>query len=185
MGGGRPQYRAAPIEFFEHFEKNEYKTQEAGGVPQFDRFDMIRVFRAGGQNDVARVSDQHKLEYPEQWRAYQANKEQPVNGTPIEQWPMITVGEVAQLRHWNIKTVEQLSELSGEGSNVLGTQKHLIKKAKEWLKNGDAPQTKVTALEEALEREKKRVADLEEKVELLMRRIEVEQGVDLGTRRNR
>jgi hypothetical protein len=55
--------------------------------------------------------------------------------------------------------------------------------AKDWLDAANSSQFNVVALKQQLEREQKRTAKLEEQVELLLQRVEGNEGTDLRSRR--
>ena len=88
-----------------------------------------------------------------------------------------------ELQHLGFKTVEQLADAHDEIKRRLGPTGRFVKMAKDWLDAANSSQFNVVALKQQLEREQKRTAKLEEQVELLMQRIEGNEGTDLRPRR--
>jgi hypothetical protein len=87
------------------------------------------------------------------------------------------------LQHLGFKTVEQLADAHDELKRKLGPTGRFIKMAKDWLDAANSSQFNVVALKQQLEREQKRTAKLEEQVELLLQRVEGNEGTDLRPRR--
>jgi hypothetical protein len=56
-----------------------------------------------------------------------------VTGTPLEQWPQMTVGMVASLKAMNVHTVEQLAEMSDQYAQQIMGNHDLRRKAKLFL----------------------------------------------------
>jgi uncharacterized protein YigA (DUF484 family) len=59
----------------------------------------------------------------------------------------------------------------------MGPLGRFVKEAKEWLDAANSPQSQVVSLRETLEREKVRADRLENQIELLMQRIEGNEGI--------
>lgn len=175
---GNDPYRGAIIIFKEIKEIDPAATAEANGVPKFKTYDIIEVQR-GGERTPVRVEEWHKTAYKTQWDAFQAGKEQPINGTPLEQWPLITVEVLAELKHYGIRTIEQLEEPTEETKRRMGPLVAWCKKASDWQKSAKSKQAEVTALREKTERLEKAVAKYEQDIELLIKRIEATEGTRL------
>jgi len=88
-----------------------------------------------------------------------------------------------ELQHLGFKTIEQLADAHDELKRKLGPTGRFIKMAKDWLDAANSSQFSVVALKQQLEREQKRTAKLEEQVELLLQRVEGNEGTDLRPRR--
>ncbi|MFO0089245.1 MAG: hypothetical protein ACK518_00225, partial [bacterium] len=77
------------------------------------------------------------------------------------------------------RTVEQLAEAIDEVKRRMGPLSRFVKEAQEWIKAASSEQAQVVSLRESLEREKLRTERLENQVELLMQRIEANEGTRL------
>ncbi len=62
------------------------------------------------------VSDDHRRRWPEQYRAFRAGQELALDGTPLEQWPLLKRSHVLELKAMNFSTVEQLAEMDDQAT---------------------------------------------------------------------
>lgn len=175
--GRQDRYKGAHIKFKRIKEFDEKATEEAGGIPQYKTYDILEVKRPGGDVTPVRVEEWHKKEYPEQWAAFQANQEQPLDGTPLEQWPMITIEVCEQLKHFGIRTIEVLAELNDDLKRKIGPLSVWQKKAKEWLNAANSKQSEVTTLKAQVEKLTKQIAKYQADNDLLIQRIEATEGI--------
>lgn len=137
----------------------------------------VRVKFPGSDETVIPVEEKHKREYPEKWAAFTKNLEQPTEGTPLENWPMMTRPIVQELKHFGFRTIEQLAEGLDDAKRKLGPLGVWIKKAKEYLKAAQSGPNEVVKLREQLETAQARNKKLEEnQVELLIMRVESLEG---------
>ena len=89
----------------------------------------------------------------------------------------------SELQHMGFKTVEQLAETTDDVKRRLGTLSKFVKIAKDWIESANSSQFQVTALKQQLEREQRRTEKLEQQVELLMQRVEANEGTDMRSAR--
>ncbi len=81
-----------------------------------------------------RLNPAHDAYYREAYRRWKAGQEEPVEGTPIKSWPVISPAQVGLLLSIGIRTVEDLSTLTDEGVKRIGMGGVDFKnKAKAWL----------------------------------------------------
>lgn len=175
--GTRKKYHGAYVTFKRIKEFDPIATEKEGGLPQYKTYDIIEVARPGGDVTPVRVEDWHKKEYPEQWAAFIAGQEQPVDGTPLEQWPMMTVEACAQLKHFGIHTIEVLADLPDTERRKIGPLSVWCKKAKDWLGAANSKQTEVTALKAQVEKLSKQIEKYQADNEVLIQRIEATEGI--------
>lgn len=153
--------------FYDDAVHNEYKSKKAG-YPVFDEVVMIKI-QVPNQNDcVPRpMQERDKQRFPKSWQAYVTGREEADDGTPIAQWPEITVGERKICEANQIKTVEQLAEVADSGIHRLGPGGHGLKtRAQRYLKNRDYVKEFREARQEA-DQYKLRVEELEARLEAL------------------
>ncbi|TAH36537.1 MAG: hypothetical protein EYC62_02520 [Alphaproteobacteria bacterium] len=111
-------------------------ASEQQGRPIFREEDYIQIHIPGDKNTIIdrKVRDDDRARWADQWKAYTENAAQPVEGTPLEQWPALSVSQIAELRAMHVPTVEVLAELSDQGLQRIGMgARELQAKAKAFL----------------------------------------------------
>jgi hypothetical protein len=128
--------------------RNEFKSNQEGR-PIFDEVDYVRIIIPGDTktiNDV-KVTEEHKVRFREKYRAYKEGQVQAQSGTPLEVWPQMTVGQVAELKAMHVTTVEQLADMPDQLAQQIMGSHALRAKAKAFLEAaaGEAVNTKLQA----------------------------------------
>jgi len=186
MNGQMPQQRkrfhGANVRFFNSYNENKEKSLQAGRAI-FDEIPSISIQYPGGDETVRKIEPHDVADYPELYAAFKAGSEPVVSGTPLAEWPLMNGSTLRELQHLGFKTVEQLADAHDEIKRKLGPTGRFVKMAKDWLDAANSSQFSVVALKQQLEREQKRTAKLEEQVELLLQRVEGNEGTDLRPRR--
>jgi hypothetical protein len=100
---------------------NEAKSKDAGRA-MFDEVEMVEVWFAGDrlQRPCFEVTDEHRERWPKEYEAFKAGNTISDSGTPLEHWPRMTVGKVAELKALGILTVEALSQMPDRNIASLG-----------------------------------------------------------------
>jgi hypothetical protein len=178
----RKRFHGANVKFFNSYNENKEKSLEAGRAI-FDEIPSISIQYPGGDETVRKIEPQDIADYPDHYAAYKAGSEAVVSGTPLAEWTLMNGSTLRELQHLGFRTVEQLAEAHDEIRRKLGPTGRFIKMAKDWLDAANSSQFNVVALKQQLEREQKRTAKLEEQVELLLQRVEGNEGTDLRPRR--
>ena len=128
--------------------QNNFKTTEAGR-PIFDEVEFIRIIIPGDTKTIidTQVTMEHKHRFPEMYERFKKGLSQAVSGTPLEVWPQMTVGTVAELKASGITTVEQLADLSDVLAQRFMGSFQLRQKAQAFLAAaaGDAANSKMAA----------------------------------------
>jgi len=121
FGIGQQQEQGVFAEFELTAVQNNFKTAQEGR-PIFEDKVYIRIRTAGDRlNEVHReAKDQDKRRFPLQWARYVQGQEQATEGTPLEQWPLMTPGSVRSLKALNVNTVEQLAAVTDGNLDHLG-----------------------------------------------------------------
>lgn len=143
------------------------------GRPIFVDTEWVRIMVPGDKsNVVARPANgEDKMRFAKQYESFKSGKSEEVTqGTPLEQWPLITRAQVAELRHFNIRTVDQLAQMADTHAQKFMGINMLRQKARDWLVLAkeaapmsamraelDERDSKIAALEDA-------VADMAEKL---------------------
>ena len=101
--------------------KQNSAKSKVEGRPIFDQVPFVTIMSPGDNKNVidARVNDEHKTRWPRQWDAFQKGSEQPLNGTPINEWPALNMAQVAELKALNIFSIEQLANLDDRGTQEM------------------------------------------------------------------
>jgi hypothetical protein len=178
----RRRYHGANIRFFNAYNENREKSFSAGRAI-FDEIPSISIQYPGGDETVRRIEPQDIQDYPELHAAFKAGNEPVVSGTPLAEWPLMNGSTLRELQHLGFKTVEQLAEAHDELRRKLGPTGRFIKMAKDWMDAATSSQYQVTTLKQQLDRAETQTAKLREQVELLMQRIEGNEGIDLRPQR--
>jgi hypothetical protein len=172
------RYAGANVKFFSDFIEDREKTAQEGR-PIFNEIPSISIRWPGMDETVRRVEPQDINEYPELWAAYKSGTEPITGGIPLSEWPLISASVVKELSYLGFRSVEQLAQASDEVKRKLGTAGRYVKMAKDWLDASNSTQFQVVKLQRALDEEKAARESLEEKLEILLQRLEANEGTDL------
>lgn len=155
--------------------KNEEKSA-AEGRPIFDEVEYIEIVIPGEKDNVHRpVQEKDRQRFSRQYADWKARGDKAgAAGTPLSAWPAISRAEVEELAYFNVRTVEELANVSdGNAQKYRGVQL-LKQKAQDFLSAaaGEAPMTKLrsevaerdTQIAE-LQRQMKEMKDLTERLE--------------------
>lgn len=109
------------VEFY--MEAVEFKAEsEKEGRPVFREIPFVRLINAGDRNNIleTKATDHYRAKYAREWKAFEANQQGAMVGTPLAQWPQITKSQVKEAEFFNIKTVEQLAEVPDSSLQRIG-----------------------------------------------------------------
>jgi hypothetical protein len=111
------------VTFYVRAVMNNFKSAEEGR-PIFEEKEYIRIIVPGDSKTTVDcpVTDEFRMRFEKQYDKFKKGLEQAVVGTPLEVWPQMTVGLVAELKAMNISTVEQLADLDdGRAQKIMGS----------------------------------------------------------------
>ena len=177
------RYDGASLRFYFERKINQKKS-DTEKRPIYDEIEMLEVWPPGGDRTPVMIDDQVKMEYAPEYAIWKERNEQPKDGTPLAEWSMVPRTLVEELTFFGIKTVEQLANANDEVKRKLGPLNTWCKKAKNWIDGAKCDQNELVILKEQLEREQKRTSKMEEQIELLLRRIESNEGTSMRSVRN-
>ena len=108
-------------EFFVEAVQHDARTEEEGR-PIFEERELVRIRIAGDSKSVVvrKVNAEVINRWPEHYKAFKNNMEAPLDGTPLSEWPLLTVSRIKELQALNIKTVEALAELRDSALGRVG-----------------------------------------------------------------
>ncbi len=158
------------ILFYDREVQNAKKTLEAGR-PIFEMKTYIRKITPGDQLlEIDRpLRDQDKLDFPREWQNYEQKQTAKVDGTPLEEWPLVTRSQVAELRAMNIFTVEHVANLNdGIAHKIMGFH-GMRQKAQDFLKNkgGDSLREELKDKDEKIAAQAEQLAKFMERLDAL------------------
>jgi hypothetical protein len=161
-------------EFFPHAIQNNHRSSNEGR-PIFETHPYVRILIPGDKHSIVerKATDADKLRFQRQWQAFQAGQAPVESGTPIEQWPQLTVSQVAEFKAMHIRTVEHLAGLNDSYIAKLGPGgRELVSKAKAFIAQAKdtAEAQRLAAENESLRND---IASLKEQIAQLAARLEV------------
>lgn len=139
--------RSLIIRFFVDKKLLGLKSQEAGRPIYEDReYIEIKIKGQPKQVVVEEVNAKHRQKFTIAYAAFQANRELPLVGTPIEQLPGIGPSLAATLKTFGVRSIEDMAALNDIGiQNIGGGARDLQTRSKAYLSQTS---TKAVALEE-------------------------------------
>jgi hypothetical protein len=151
--------------------QNNVASKEAGR-PIFDEIEYIKILTPGSKDTFeTMVSDEYRERFAQQYAKFQANKEQTVSGTPLDQVPWLTVGQIAEFKAVNVHSVEALVGMSDVLSAKFMGHFQIKARAKMFLEAaaGEAPALKLQA---ELEQRDEKIKQQEELINSLANRLD-------------
>lgn len=146
---------------------------EAAGRPVFEDRDFIHIQQPGERDFVERIANSSdRMRWAEKWAAYQNQREQLDEGTPLSVLFPSEPAIIEMMRHVKVHTAEQLANLTEAGIERIGMgARSYVERAKRFLEEAKlaAPFSKMQA---DLEAKDSRIAALEDKLGQALRRIE-------------
>lgn len=132
----------------------------AEGRPIFKEVEFVKIFTPGDKDNIVdrMAYPADRLRYPRQYAAFKAGREADI-GTPLAAWPGINQAQRREMEYFNVRTVEQLANLTD--ANAMGHMgiQALKQKAQAFLDAAKA-QAPVTVMQ-------KELADRDQKIEML------------------
>lgn len=158
------QDKKLAVRFFLKEREDQDASTEAGR-PIFKEVEYVEI-RAPGKRDPLScrpATDMDKRRFAPHYERFQKRIEEPETGTPLREWPRISRTRVEELQFINVKTVEQLADISDLDAGKFHGGLTLKAEAKAWLER--AKESQVLAEREEL---KERVHDLESQLRTLL-----------------
>jgi hypothetical protein len=101
------------VHFYMHPHPDKDATEKEGR-PIFKSKEYISIIVPGDKLNIIRrpVTDLERRRFANKYAAFKAGNEQITNGTPLESVPWITREQVEELKYFQIRTLEHLSDLA-------------------------------------------------------------------------
>lgn len=126
------------VKFYKHPEVALYASKEAGRHVFHDVI-MISVIQPGEKEKIdVLADDMHKRRFPKAWENFQKGIEAAVSGTPLDHLFPAEPSTIANLKAFNIFTVEQLAAISDSAIANLPMGRTLSDRAKRHLNTSSA-----------------------------------------------
>jgi hypothetical protein len=164
------------VRFYKGSRKDEQASKQEGR-PIFRDVDYIQIMVPGDRtNSIDRpVREKDKERFAVQYADYsrRGQNEESV-GTPLEQWPLLSKAQVEELRHFHVRTVEQLAAMPDNRVQQFAGMQQLKTRAKLFLEAaaGNAPMLR---LQEEVEKKDAEIASLQDAISKLTARIEAQE----------
>jgi hypothetical protein len=117
-----PNSRGEVIPRFHLMPVHDEGASATAGHPIFRDKEFVEIIIPGNNltRPVHEVNDNHRQRWPSQYAAFKAGHTMSLDGTPLEQWAMMTPAMVKTLKHLEIHTVEQCAKLDDLGIQRVG-----------------------------------------------------------------
>lgn len=148
-----PSSRTEPIPRFHIEPVQDEGASAAAGHPVFRDEERVEIILPGNPftRPVKIVTDEHRQRWPREYAAFKAGTTMAQDGTPLEQWPMMTPAMVKQLKFLEIHTVEQCAALDDNALGRIPIGGRQIKNAAIAYLDDAASQKMTTELSRAME----------------------------------
>lgn len=159
--------------------QNDVKSEQAGR-PIFDDTEFVEIRVRGDRNNIVQrpARDDDRKRFRDAYTAFRDQRKELESGTPLSQWPIMSMSMVEELRYLGFQTVEQVAE-AGENACAKVTGLLMMKqKAKIFLEHakGGAPLEQLTnknkELQDRLTASEAQNAKLSRELESLLLRVE-------------
>ena len=155
------------VKFFLKPKLDQAATAQAGREIWKD-VEYIDIKTPGSRDSVCRPARKRDIDrFPRHYKAFkeriEGSGELPVEGTPLIEWPPVSRSRCEELAFFNVRTVEDLANMSdGNASQMVGVQA-LKRKAQEWLQLA-AEQKDRTELQRELQARDDELADMKKEL---------------------
>lgn len=153
--------------FFRGTLKNEIKSLEMGR-PIFDDVDCIKIISPGSRDSfVGLATPDYQYRFADQWAKFKARQDQTMSGTPLNQMPWLSPGQVEEYKAMNCHTVEQLAGMPDNVAQRFMGHQAIKQKAEAYLlaSKDAAPLLK---MQSELEKRDVQIAELQQQVEAML-----------------
>lgn len=156
------------VKFYPGSRINQKKSKEEGR-PIYDDTPYVQIMSPGNNRSrIDRpVQEEDKTRFVKQWDAFNSGDEEQLSGTPLEHWPLMSTGQIEEMKYFKVFTVEQLANVSDANAQKFMGLHSLRKKAKEYLARA-AEEAPLQRLQSELDVRDKKIEELQEQMTALM-----------------
>jgi hypothetical protein len=123
------------VEFYEDAMEIPFKSEQQGR-PVYEQREFVRIIVPGDSTNIIEtpVTEGHKEQFPRQYERFKKGQSDVIEGTPLAMWPVINKSQVKEAAFFEVRSVEQLAELSDSICKRMGMgYVELRTKARAWL----------------------------------------------------
>lgn len=123
-GSVHPRFYIEPV-------KDELASARSGR-PIFKDREMVEILMPGVAAytvPVMAVNDEHRQRWPREYEGFRAGLEISPDGTPLEEWPRLTRGQVLELKALQFRTVEDVAAMTDTAMQRVGMGGHQLRQA--------------------------------------------------------
>lgn len=123
------------VEFYEDAMEIPFKSEQEGR-PVYEQREFVRILVPGDATSIIETpaTPEHRQQYPRQYERFKKGLKDVVDGTPLAMWPPVNKSQIKEAAFFEVRTVEQLAELSDANCRQMGMGYiELRSKAKAWL----------------------------------------------------
>jgi len=149
---GVASYGARSYARFYSDKKLMVAQSEQAGRPIFAPVDMVEIIIPGEKGNIPcyEATIKYQMQFPQEWAAYKAGKEQDVAGTPLSFLFPNDPSLQYELESHKIRTIEQLAALSDTGVAAIPRGLTLVQTARDYLAKANNREDEVKALKERI-----------------------------------
>lgn len=98
--------------------------------------DWVKLHFADGKTVLPkRVDEDIRIRWKPEYEAWLDKREAPIEGTPLDQWPQVSPAEIRALYDINVRSVEELTQISEQIVSMVPGGTKLQQKANAWLQS--------------------------------------------------
>lgn len=123
------------VEFYEDALEIPFKSEQEGR-PVYEQREFVRILVPGDSTSIIETpaTAQHREDFPRQYERFKKGMSEILEGTPLVMWPVVNKSQVKEASFFEVRTVEQLAELSDTNCKKMGMgYMELRSKARAWL----------------------------------------------------
>jgi hypothetical protein len=110
------------------------------------------------------VTQEHIERWPDEYKAFKAGTEVALNGTPLEQWPLLKLSMVKELKAANFRTIEEVAAMSEHAIQRFGTGGRRLQQLAEAFLDDARAGALLAQTTAANERHERTIAEQNEKI---------------------
>lgn len=159
------------VQFYINPTQDEAASAEAGR-PIFKDVEHIKIITPGNKESMIDrpITELDKRRFSSHYEKWKKTGEEFIEGTLLEEWPSVTRAQVEEMRYFNVRTVEQLANMSDSLAQKFAGIQSLKSQAKIFLNRAEK-NAGLTKLNKELEIRDNQIQTLQNTLEALQQEI--------------
>jgi len=139
------------------------------GRSMFRSVEMVEIITPGDHLNITHkyVRDPEKLRWPRHYEAWKKGQETPLEGTPLDQWAVIPRERVLELQAANIRTVEELADVTDIRIPRRSDWRTLRQHAQNWLLQAEK-NSGLTKLQSQIDKQTEQIEKQSKQIDALL-----------------